>query len=63
MKGVIPMPKFDPDIVHKCALECLGKPKPQMFDDFAKALAVYYPDTLDFSQPWIYSIAGGAMIQ
>ena len=57
------MPKFDPEIVHKCALESLGKPKPQMFDEFAKALAVYYPDTLDFSQPWIYSIAGGAMIQ
>jgi hypothetical protein len=57
------MPRFDPDIVHKCAMECLGLPKPQMFDAFAKALATHYPKVLDFSQPWIYSIAGGAMIQ
>jgi len=54
---------FDPDIVHKCAIECLGLPKPQMFETFAKALATHYPKLLDFSQPWIYSIAGGAMIQ
>jgi len=57
------MPVFDTEIVHQCAMECLGKPKPQMFDDFAQALAKHYPKTLDFSQPWIYSIAGGAMIQ
>jgi hypothetical protein len=57
------MPRFDPDIVHKCAMECIGMPKPEMFDAFAKALAVHYPNVLDFSQPWIYSIAGGAMIQ
>ena len=57
------MHKFDPDIVHQCALEALGKPKPEMFDAFAKALDKHYPHTLDFSQPWIYSIAGGAMIQ
>jgi C-8 sterol isomerase len=54
---------FDPDVVHACAMECLGKPKPEMFDAFAKALAVRYPGVLDQSQPWIYSIAGGAMIQ
>ena len=57
------MPVFDTDIVHQCAMECLGKPKPEMFDAFAQALAKRYPRTLDFSQPWIYSIAGGAMIQ
>jgi hypothetical protein len=57
------MPVFDTDIVHQCAMECLGKPKPEMFDVFAKALAKHYPKILDFSQPWIYSIAGGAMIQ
>ena len=54
---------FDPDVVHKCALECLGMTKPQMFDAFAQALSKHYPKILDFSQPWIYSIAGGAMIQ
>jgi hypothetical protein len=57
------MPVFDTDIVHQCAMECLGKPKPEMFDAFAQALAKHYPNKLDFSQPWIYSIAGGAMIQ
>jgi C-8 sterol isomerase len=57
------MSVFDPDIVHKCSMECLGLPKPQMFDVFAKALAVHYPNVLDFKQPWIYSIAGGAMIE
>lgn len=57
------MPIFDPDIVHECAMQCLGMKKPQMFDAFAKALAAHYPRILDFKQPWIYSIAGGAMIQ
>jgi hypothetical protein len=57
------MPVFDTDIVHQCAMECLGLPKPQMFDTFANALAKHYPKILDFSQPWIYSIAGGAMIE
>ena len=23
---------FDPDVVHECALPCIGKPKPEMFD-------------------------------
>ena len=54
---------FDPDVVHECAMQCLGKPKPEMFDVFAQALAARHPNILDFSQPWIYSIAGGAMIQ
>jgi len=34
-----------------------------MFDTFAKALAEHYSGMLDFNQPWVYSIAGGAMIQ
>ncbi len=57
------MPVFDPEIVHDCSMKCLGLPKPQMFDAFARSLARHYPRTLDFGQPWIYSIAGGAMIQ
>jgi hypothetical protein len=57
------MPVFDPEIVHECSLKCLGLPKPEMFDVFAQSLAEHYPKTLDFKQPWIYSIAGGAMIQ
>ncbi|HEY2668821.1 MAG TPA: hypothetical protein VGJ07_00440 [Rugosimonospora sp.] len=54
---------FDPDTVHECALACLGKPKPAMFDAFAEAMESCYPDRLDLDQPWIFSNAGGAMIQ
>ena len=54
---------FDPDVVHECALACLGKPKPAMFDAFAAAMEGSYPDRLDLDQPWIFSNAGGAMIQ
>jgi hypothetical protein len=54
---------FDPDAVHECALACLGKPKPVMFDDFAAAMEGRYPGRLRLDQPWIFSNAGGAMIQ
>ncbi len=54
---------FDPDVVHECALKCLGRSKPEMFDAFADALEDRYPGVLDRGQPWVYSIAGGAMIQ
>jgi C-8 sterol isomerase len=54
---------FDPEVVHECAMKCLGQQKPKMFDVFAKELDKRYPNVLDFDQPWIYSIAGGAMIQ
>jgi hypothetical protein len=54
---------FDPDVVHKCSLAALGKPKPRMFDAFAEAMESEYPGRLDFDQPWIFSNAGGAMIQ
>jgi C-8 sterol isomerase len=54
---------FDPDIVHECSLPSLGKAKPAMFDAFAEAMEARYPGRLDFDQPWIFSNAGGAMIQ
>jgi C-8 sterol isomerase len=54
---------FDPDVVHDCALACLGKKKPEMFDAFAAEMDKQYPGIIDHGQPWIYSIAGGAMIQ
>jgi C-8 sterol isomerase len=34
-----------------------------MFEVFAAAMDERYPDLLDHGQPWVYSIAGGAMIQ
>jgi hypothetical protein len=54
---------FDPDIVHECAMACLDRPKPAMFDAFAEAMEYHYPGRLDLDQPWIFSNAGGAMIQ
>jgi hypothetical protein len=54
---------FDPDIVHECSLPSLGLPKPDMFDAFAAAMEDKYPGRLDLDHPWIFSNAGGAMIQ
>ena len=34
---------FDPDVVHKCSLASLGKPKPRMFEAFAEAMEDEYP--------------------
>jgi hypothetical protein len=59
----VPQLVFDPDVVHECAMKSLGLPKPRMFDAFAEALEERHPGVLDHGQPWIYSIAGGAMIQ
>lgn len=56
-------PLFDPDVVHACAMKCPGLPKPEMFDAFARAMETAYPGVLDHGQPWLYSVAGGAMIQ
>lgn len=54
---------FDPQVIHECALRGVGKPKPAMFDAIADAVEDAYPGRIDRSLPWIYSIAGGAMIQ
>lgn len=54
---------FDPDVIHDCALVGLGLPKPQMFEAIAGAMAEKYPDRIVYDLPWVYSNAGGAMIQ
>lgn len=55
---------FDPGVVHECAMTCLDKPdKPAMFDAFEAAMAQAYPGRLNLDQPWIFSNAGGVMIQ
>ena len=59
----MPQYLFDPDVIHECALAGIGKPKPAMFDAIADAMAARYPGRITRSQPWLYSIAGGAMIQ
>ena len=54
---------FDPEVVHECSMACLGLPMPEMFDKFAEEMEVHYPGVLDHTQPWLYSIAGGVMIE
>ncbi len=54
---------FDPEVVHDCSMKALGLSKPAMFDRFADEMEAAYPGVLDRTQPWVYSIAGGAMIQ
>jgi hypothetical protein len=54
---------FDPEVIHACAMKGLGLRKPQMFEVIAREFEKRYPGHIDHSQPWIYSIAGGAMIQ
>ena len=54
---------FDPEVIHECAMKGIGRRKPEMFDVIAREIEKRYPGHIDHSQPWIYSIAGGAMIQ
>jgi hypothetical protein len=54
---------FDPEVIHECALKGLGLPKPEMFDVIAREIERRYPGHIEHDLPWIYSIAGGAMIQ
>ena len=54
---------FDPQVVHECAMAGLGLAKPAMFGAVAGAMEERYPGRLDHDQPWIFSNAGGAMIQ
>jgi hypothetical protein len=54
---------FDPETVHECALVGLDLPKPRMFDAIAEAMDAKYPGRIVHDLPWIYSNAGGAMIQ
>lgn len=59
------MPRFvfDPEVVHEVSSQHIGEPHAQMFDNIISALAQRYPGQIDATQPWIFSNAGGAMIQ
>lgn len=54
---------FDPDAIHQAALCGNGLPHTEMFARVIAALETRYPGQIDVRQPWIYSNAGGAMIQ
>lgn len=54
---------FDPQVVHECATSMIGRRKPEMFEVFHEEMSLHYPGLLDDSQPWVYSIAGGSLIQ
>lgn len=59
------MPIFDPEHVRAAALEALQRELPlaDRLEAAVDALERRYPGRLDRSQPWIFSNAGGAMIQ
>ena len=54
---------FSPYFVHDAAMECSGLPKPELVDALGKALNSRYPGVSALGLPFVYSIAGGAMIQ
>lgn len=54
---------FDTRVIHEIACQHLGKPLEEMFDCIAADLEAQYPGKIDTSKPWIYSNAGGVMIQ
>jgi len=63
---------FDPEVIHECTMKALDQARrgrrtpqylPDMFNLIAREVEKHYPSHIDHSQPWIYSIAGGAMIQ
>lgn len=54
---------FDPQVIHEISCKHLGKPLEQMFEELIAELSERYPGAIDTSKPWIYSNAGGVMIQ
>lgn len=59
------MPRFlfDPEVLYEVSSQWIGEPRSQMFDHIIGAVSQRYPGLLDETQPWIFSNAGGAMIQ
>ena len=54
---------FDPDVIHEIGIKGIGQPHAQMFDCIIGALSERYPGQIDGTQPWIFSNAGGVMVQ
>jgi hypothetical protein len=59
------MPRFDPQTVRDAALDALRQDLPlaARLEATLDALEARYPGLIDRTQPWIFSNAGGAMIQ
>jgi hypothetical protein len=54
---------FDPQVIHSVALDHLGPPSADHFDHLIATLAARYPGQIHGDQPWVFSNAGGVMIQ
>ena len=54
---------FDTKVIHETSCKHLGEPLEEMFANITADLSALYPGKIDTSQPWIYSNAGGVMIQ
>lgn len=55
--------RFDPDAVDAVARQGLGLPTSQAFETVIAGLQERYPRLISADQPWVFSNAGGAMIQ
>lgn len=54
---------FDPEVIHAVALDHLGPPTAERFNHLIESLAAQYPGQIHGEHPWVFSNAGGAMIQ
>jgi len=54
---------YDTQVIHEISCKHLGEPLEEMFANITADLEARYPGTIDTTQPWIYSNAGGVMIQ
>ena len=54
---------FDPDVLHNCTLGAVGLDREEMIRAVEDAMVRAYPGHIWVDQPWIYSNAGGVMIE
>ena len=54
---------FEPAALHDVARAHAGRPLPQVLDALLGDLEARYPGRIHRDQPWIFSNAGGAMVQ
>lgn len=59
----MPSYTFDPHVIHEISSKHLGQPLEQMFERIVAELSERYPGAIDDSKPWIFSNAGGVMIE
>ena len=54
---------FEPAVLHEVARRHVGAPLAELLDAMLDDLEARYPGRISRDQPWIFSNAGGAMVQ